>query len=64
MESQGSADKREPLTDAQIDAGASALVDSCIAPGHSKHVSDESKAVYRLHAKAVLAAAHGIGGKE
>lgn len=37
-----------------IEAGAEALVDSCIAKGHWAHCSDESKEVYRQHAKAVL----------
>ena len=44
----------EPLSDSAIEAGASAMVDSCISKGHWKHATDESKAVYRQHARAVL----------
>lgn len=49
-----------PMTEQQIEAGASALVESCIAKGHWAHASDESKTIYRGHAKAVILAAHGI----
>ena len=46
-----------PVWDAMVESGASALVDSCIAKGHWAHASDESKDIYRGHAKAVLLAA-------
>ena len=32
----------EPLSDEQIEAGASALVGSCISKGHWAHATDES----------------------
>ena len=54
------AQPRKALSDAEIEAGASALVDSCVAKGHWKHASEESKAIYRQHTRAVLEAAHGI----
>ena len=44
------------ISDEQLEAGASALVDSCIGKGHWKHATDASKAVYRKHAEAVLRA--------
>ena len=43
--------------DEMVEAAASALVDSCIAKGHWRHATEESKAVYREHASAVLASA-------
>lgn len=44
-------------TEAQIEAGASALTDSAIGKGHWANASEESKAIYRGHARNVLKAA-------
>ena len=57
LEQLGDLSEAESITDEQIDVGASALVDSCICKGHWAHATEESKAVYRRHAEAVLRAA-------
>lgn len=51
------AQSAQPLREEAVEAGASALVDSCVAKGHWSHTSEESKSIYRKHARAVLTAA-------
>lgn len=55
-----SAQPLRELSEEAVEAGASALVDSCVAKGHWSHASEESKAIYRKHARAVLTAARSV----
>ena len=57
LEKEGDLAEAELITTEQIEAAASALVDSCICKGHWEHATGESKTVYRRHAEAVLRAA-------
>lgn len=52
-----SAQPLREMSEEAVEAGASALVDSCVAKGHWSHASEESKSIYRKHARAVLTAA-------